>query len=238
MACLRSARWIFSKTIKDYGNYYYAIVFMWTFLEGETFVIFSGVAAREGILDLPTLIAFAWLGSFLGDQLYFLIGRRYGARLLLRFPRWKPGVDHALNLLKKYSTGFVLSFRFIYGVRNFSSFAMGMSGLAWSRFAMLNFIAAGVWAVCFAGAGYLAGMALQHVLGDLATGFGLLMLAAFLIAIVVLFKMSRRRPPTAAGSGAGHGPQPQRAGSGGVTGQTANDRVPPGHPRMSRLALE
>ena len=72
---------------------------------------------------------------------------------------------------------------------------MGMSGLAWSRFAMLNFIAAGVWAVCFAGAGYLAGMALQHVLGDLATGFGLLMLAAFLIALVVLFKMSRRRPP-------------------------------------------
>ena len=95
-----------------------------------------------------------------------------------------------MKLLKKYSTGFVLSFRFIYGVRNFSSFAMGMSGLAWSRFAMLNFIAAGVWAVCFAGAGYLAGMALQHVLGDLATGFGLLMLAAFLIAIAVLFKMS------------------------------------------------
>jgi membrane protein DedA with SNARE-associated domain len=182
------------EAIKEYGNYYYAIVFMWTFLEGETFVIFSGVAAREGILDLPTLIAFAWLGSFLGDQLYFLIGRRYGARLLLRFPRWKPGVDHALNLLKKYSTGFILSFRFIYGVRNFSSFAMGMSGLAWSRFALLNFIAAGVWAVCFAGAGYLAGMALQHILGDLATGFGLLMLAAFLIAIAVLFKMSRRRP--------------------------------------------
>jgi membrane protein DedA with SNARE-associated domain len=71
---------------------------------------------------------------------------------------------------------------------------MGMSGLAWSRFAMLNFIAAGVWAVCFAVAGYLAGMALQHVLGDLATGFGLLMLAAFLIVILVLFKMSRRRP--------------------------------------------
>ena len=229
------------ETIKDYGNYYYAIVFMWTFLEGETFVIFSGVAAREGILDLPTLIAFAWLGSFLGDQLYFLIGRRYGARLLLRFPRWKPGVDHALNLLKKYSTGFVLSFRFIYGVRNFSSFAMGMSGLAWSRFAMLNFIAAGVWAVCFAGAGYLAGMALQHVLGDLATGFGLLMLAAFLIAIVG--PVQNVAPPpcsAAAGSGAGHGPQPQRAGSGGMTRGAESDRSgnsDPGHAWVMQLPL-
>jgi membrane protein DedA with SNARE-associated domain len=188
------------EVIKEYGNYYYAIVFAWTFLEGETFVIFSGVAAREGILDLPMLILCAWVGSFLGDQLYFLIGRRYGARLLVRFPRWKPGVDHALGLLKKYSTGFVLSFRFIYGVRNFSSFAMGMSGLSWARFAFLNFIAAGVWATCFAGAGYLAGMALQHVLGDLATGFGLLMLAAFLIVIVMMFKMSRRRPAAPAAS--------------------------------------
>src|SRR5688572_3818853 len=97
------------EVIKEYGSYYYAIVFAWTFLEGETFVIFSGVAAREGILDLPLLILSAWVGSFLGDQLYFLIGRRYGARLLVRFPRWKPGVDHALGLLKKYSTGFVLS---------------------------------------------------------------------------------------------------------------------------------
>jgi len=189
------------EVIKEYGNYYYAIVFAWTFLEGETFVIFSGVAAREGILELPVLILCAWAGSFLGDQLYFLIGRRYGARLLVRFPRWKPGVDHALGLLKKYSTGFVLSFRFIYGVRNFSSFAMGMSGLSWARFAFLNFIAAGVWAACFGGAGYVAGIALQQVLGDLATGFGLLMLAGFLIVIVMMFKMSRRRPPApAAGS--------------------------------------
>jgi membrane protein DedA with SNARE-associated domain len=188
------------EVIKEYGSYYYAIVFAWTFLEGETFVIFSGVAAREGILDLPLLILCAWAGSFLGDQLYFLIGRRYGARLLVRFPRWKPGVDHALGLLKKFSTGFVLSFRFIYGVRNFSSFAMGMSGLSWARFAFLNFIAAGVWATCFAGAGYLAGMALQHVLGDLATGFGLLMLAAFLIVLVMMIKMSRRRPAVPAAS--------------------------------------
>lgn len=78
------------ETIKDYGNYYYAIVFMWTFLEGETFVIFSGVAAREGILDLPTLIALLGLVVSFGDQLYFLIGRRYGARLLLRFPAGNP----------------------------------------------------------------------------------------------------------------------------------------------------
>lgn len=183
--------------ISDYGDLYYAVVFLWTFLEGETFVIFSGVAARQGILDLGTLIACAWAGSFLGDQCYFFIGRRYGSRLLARFPRWKGGVDKALSLLARYNAGFILTFRFIYGVRNVSSFAMGMSPIAWPRFAALNFVAAGLWAVSFAGAGYAAGKALEHMLGDIATGFGLFMLGAFLIALWLVPRLARRRAAAA-----------------------------------------
>ncbi|WP_207478364.1 DedA family protein [Arenibaculum pallidiluteum] len=184
--------------IQEYGSLYYLIVFVWTFLEGETFVIFSGVAAREGLLDLSLLITLAWAGSFLGDQTYFFIGRRYGNRLLKRFPRWKPGVDKALSLLERYSTGFILTFRFIYGVRNVSSFSIGMSTMSWPRFAVLNFIAAGIWATSFAGAGYFAGAALQHLLGDLAKGFGLVMLGVFLVVVVCVLKMARKPPATGA----------------------------------------
>jgi len=178
--------------IEEYGQLYYMIVFVWTFLEGETFIIFSGVAAREGLLDIYLLIAFAWSGSFLGDQTYFFIGRRYGERLLKRFPRWRPGVNRALSLLERYSTGFILTFRFIYGVRNVSSFSIGLSTMSWPRFAMLNFIAAGIWAVIFAGAGYVAGAAMQHLLGDLAKGFGLVMLGVFLVVVVVVVKLARK----------------------------------------------
>ncbi len=179
--------------IKEYGEFYYVIVFVWTFLEGETFVIFSAVAAREGLLDIYLLIACAWTGSFMGDQLYFFIGRRYGARILKRFPKWKPGVDKALSLLARYSTGFILSFRFIYGVRNVSSFSIGMSELSWPRFAALNFVAAGLWAVSFAGGGYLAGAALQHLLGPLATGVGLGLLATLIVVTLGLALAKRFR---------------------------------------------
>jgi membrane protein DedA with SNARE-associated domain len=86
--------------INRYGDFFYWIVAAWTFLEGETIVIFSGIAAREGMLDLVTLIACAWGGSFLGDQLYFMLGRHAGARMLRRYPRWQPGVDKALGLLE------------------------------------------------------------------------------------------------------------------------------------------
>ena len=57
--------------------------------------------------------------------------------------------------LERYDTGFILSFRFIYGVRNFSSFALGLSAVHWERFLRLNFLAAGLWAATFVAAGYL-----------------------------------------------------------------------------------
>src|SRR5919198_895977 len=83
--------------------------------------------------------------------------RHLGPRLLKRFPKWRGGVDNALAWLKKYNTGFILTFRFIYGVRNFSSFALGVSGLRFERFLVLNFIAAGIWGAAFVGAGYTFG---------------------------------------------------------------------------------
>ena len=99
----------------------------------------------------------------------------------------------ALGMLRRYDTWFILSFRFIYGVRNFSSFAMGTSGLSWPRFLALNFIAAGIWAVTFAGAGYIVGATFEHLLGDLALGFGLVMLAIFVTVITMITRAQKRR---------------------------------------------
>ncbi len=150
--------------IRDYGWVFYPITFIWTFLEGETFVIFAGALAVPGLGDFDEppinvlwLILFAWTGSFCGDQLYFLLGRRFGTRIIRRFPRIQGGVQLAIDLLHKYHTFFILTYRYMYGVRNFASFGMGMSGLSWPRFAALNFIAGFLWANSFAWGGYLLG---------------------------------------------------------------------------------
>jgi len=178
--------------IEQYREWFYVITFVWTFLEGETFVIFAGAAASQGLLHIYWLIAAAWIGSFSGDQLYFWIGRKYGHKLLKRFPRMQGGVNVALDMLHKYHVGFILSFRFIYGVRNFSSFAMGMSLISWPRFAALNFIAAGLWANAFCWGGYLLGVAFEAVLGDIAKDFGYVMLAIFAVVGGILFLVHRR----------------------------------------------
>ncbi len=181
-----------NQLIAEHGAWFYPITFLWTFLEGETFVIFAGAAAQQGHLSLSWLIAAAWLGSFAGDQFYFFIGRRWGQRILARFPKHRGSVDIALGFLRRYNTWFILSFRFIYGIRNVSSFAMGTSGLSYARFLALNFLAAGMWSMTFAGAGYLLGHAFEAVLGDLVKQFGLAMLGVFLFVIALVMGLHKR----------------------------------------------
>ena len=185
-----------NQLIAQHGVFFYAIVFAWTFLEGETVVIFAGFAAAQGLVEpLPLLVA-AWLGSFAGDQFYFWIARHFGVKLLDRFPRWRHGVDGALSWLERYDAWFILSFRFIYGVRNFSSFALGLSAVQWDRFLRLNFAAAGLWAASFIAIGYFLGHAFHAMLGDLARSFSLVMLGVFVAigaGMWLLHRLQRRR---------------------------------------------
>lgn len=174
------------KLIVEYQTWFYGITFLWTFLEGESFVIIAGAASFKGHLNIYLLILAAWIGSFCGDQLYFFLGRRFGRRILARFPRFEGGVQVALDMLHKYHTLFILTYRYIYGVRNVASFAMGMSELPWPRFIVLNFIAAGIWANSFAWGGYLIGKAFEAVLGDITQNFGYIMLGVFVFVVSLL----------------------------------------------------
>jgi len=185
-----------NELIAHNGACFYLVAFVWTFLEGETVIIFAGFAAAQGLVDPALLLAAAWLGSFAGDQCYFWLGRHFGVRLLDRFPRWRHGVDAALHWLERYDAGFILSFRFIYGVRNFSSFALGLSAVRWNRFLRLNFIAAGLWAASFVCVGYFLGHAFRAVLGDLARSFSLVMLGVFVMiggGMWLMHRLQRRR---------------------------------------------
>jgi membrane protein DedA with SNARE-associated domain len=182
--------------LTGHGAWPYLVTFAWTFVEGESFVLFAGFAAAQGLLSAPLLLLAAWLGSFCGDQSYFWIGRTVGLKVLERRPKWRARVDKVLVFLRRYDVGFILTFRFIYGVRNFSSFAIGISGVPWVRFALLNLVAALIWAVTFVGAGYLSGRAMHHALGTYAEEFSVAMLggfAAILLAVYLFHRYHRRR---------------------------------------------
>lgn len=168
----------------EWGDLAYVIAALWAFFEGETFVLFAAAAGRAtGVIDPWILFISVWLGSFLGDQLWFTLGRKLGSRALARWPKAEARVAKALSLVDRYGTWFVLSFRFLYGVRNVASVACGMSGIHHARFAALNFIAAGVWAGSFVLAGWFLGAAVAK--------HGFMVVGIAIVALVALFFIGR-----------------------------------------------
>ena len=150
-----------AQAVADYG--YYAIL-LFTFLEGETILVLGGYAAHEGHLSLPLVMLCAFIGSLIGDQLWFYVGRRGGRALLARKPGWQPSMARINRHMEKHQYWFILSFRFLYGLRTVAPFAIGMSSVKSSTYAILNVIAAAVWAVAVALLGYLLGDAIQALL--------------------------------------------------------------------------
>lgn len=154
----------------DWGALAYLAAAAWAFFEGETFVILASAAGHAtGLINPWILMVSVWLGSFLGDQLWFTLGQRYGMRAVRKIPGAEKRMATALRFLDRYGTLFVLSFRFVYGVRNVASAACGIAGMRRLRFALLNFIAAGLWAASFVAAGWF----LVAWLGERNTSYAL-----------------------------------------------------------------
>jgi len=161
-------------------------------IEGETLLLLGGFAAHRGYLSLPLVIGVAALGGFLGDQFYFFLGRRYGARLLARFPRMRPRAARVRALLERYHMPAIIAVRFLYGLRTVGPMAIGMTSVPWLRFLALNFIGAVLWAIAIVLAGYAFGQAFELILGDIRK-FEEIIIAAFVLCGIAVWWWRRRR---------------------------------------------
>ncbi len=135
----------------------YLVLFVWTIFEGETCLILAGAFAIDGTPNIFLCILSAFCGSLAGDQTWFFIGRTKGYSTLFRRPSWREKAQKVFAILEKHSTWLILSFRFFYGLRTVTPFAIGMSEVKTKRFIFLNAIGAAVWAATFGMAGYLFG---------------------------------------------------------------------------------
>jgi membrane protein DedA with SNARE-associated domain len=170
----------FLDLIRQHGNVVYSFLFAYSAGHSLLLGLFAGYAAHSGALSLGTLITVCWLGSFAGDAIRFWIGRRYGARLLERFPRFERIVQTVVRLTDRHYAWMMLFHRFPNGVRSLAGFAYGMSRLPWSTFLALNFVAAGHWSGAVVSAGYAFGQFSEKSISDASSGLGIVMLVAFL----------------------------------------------------------
>lgn len=137
-------------------------------LEGETLLLIAGMAAHQGHLSFPLVLLVAFVGGTVGDQVFFWIGRTWGAELLLRLPLFRARALRVAAMMQRWDAALVIAIRFLYGLRIAGPIAMGALGFSPRRFALYNAIGAALWAVAIGSLGYLLGHSLEAVLGDLA----------------------------------------------------------------------
>jgi len=176
-------------------TYGYLAILVGTFLEGETILVLGGFAAHRGYLHLPWVVLAAFIGSLMGDQLFFFLGRWHSQTVLAKRPSWRGRVEKAQKLIGRYRIPFILVFRFLYGLRTVAPFVIGTSNVPVPLFVFLNAIGAMVWAIAVGTGGYLFGNALEVFIGDVKhyelQAFGAI--AALGAVIWILYITSRRR---------------------------------------------
>jgi len=168
-------------------------VFLGAAFEGQTAVVVGGLLARQHLMPLWVTLLSATAGSAICDHILFVAGRRFRSTALVSRATAQPAFAMALRFLERYPVRYILAFRFIFGLRLASPVAIGASQVPTWRFAVLNVIAAAVWATAFTVLGYVFGGALEAVLGRHAHGLrSTLIIAGVLVAGVLAVGAVRR----------------------------------------------
>ncbi|MBD8554510.1 DedA family protein [Rhizobium sp. CFBP 8762] len=164
-------------------------------VEGETVVFIGGVLAHRGLLSFTGVAIAASIGSFVADQIFFLIGRYARGSARVQAAMARPIFVRVTGLLEQYPTAFILAFRFIYGMRTISPIAIGVSQVPTGKFVVLNAVAAAIWGPLIAGVGYVFGTTIQRIMSQLPIDphAAIFVIVVLIIAGFVAFHVAYRR---------------------------------------------
>ena len=116
--------------------------------------------------------------------------------MLQRRPAWEARLSKVRPLVQRHQTWAILGFRFLYGLRTVTPFALGTMGIRPLHFFVLNALGAAVWATVFSALGYLLGSALERVIEQIHRYEMIVVVALALagaLAGVLLWRKQTRR---------------------------------------------
>ena len=133
---------------------------------GDTAMITAGIVAANGGLSIYLVIAGA-IGGFLGDNLFYFLGKRFGPRLagrLMRGQRTRELYGQAKRQISVRGTTIIVVGRFIPGGRAVTTFACGTVSFPYRHFVLADAAAALSWATYTALLGFIGGNSFRDAL--------------------------------------------------------------------------
>ena len=151
----------FIELLKEHG---YIILFLWSILEGETGLFMAGILSHTKDMNLYLAIFIAGLGGFVGDQIYFYIGRYNKGFITKRLKSQKRKFAIAHLLLKKYGWPIIFIQRYMYGLRTIIPITIGLTRYDAKKFAFINLVSAWAWATITIVPAYIFGEEILEIL--------------------------------------------------------------------------
>jgi len=151
------------------ATYGYIGVFLYSLGGGFIALVGAGVLSFMGKMDLTTSIAIAFVANALGDMMLLYMARYQKSMMMegLRPHRRKLALSHIL--MKKHGSWIIFFQKFVYGIKTLIPIAIGLTKYDIKKFAMLNILSAGVWALVFGYGSYYSGSVLvkfAELIGD------------------------------------------------------------------------
>ncbi len=144
-------------TFSNLTTYGYIGLFLYSLGGGFVALVGAGVLSFMGKMDLTLSITIAFIANTLGDMMLVYMARYQKSMMMegLRQHRRKLALAHLL--MKKHGSWIILFQKFVYGIKTLIPIAIGLTKYDIKKFAILNVLSAGVWALAFGLGSYYSG---------------------------------------------------------------------------------
>jgi membrane protein DedA with SNARE-associated domain len=166
-------------------------------LPGETVIIAAAIYASAGVLDIYLIGLLAFAACVVGDSIGYLIGRKAGRALIIRYGRYVGATEERYarteDFFARQGVKIVVVARFIEGLRQLNGLVAGTTEMPYLRFLGAQVTGAAIWVVVWTTLGYTAGSHITTIYNVVSkVAYALLGLAV--VALVGYVIRRRRRP--------------------------------------------
>lgn len=174
---------LFIQLLSKYG---YLILFIWSVLEGELGLVMAGLLSHTGEMNIFLAIIVAGLGGFIGDQIFFYIGRFNRNYVQRKLNKHRRKFALATVLLNRYGWYIIFIQRYLYGLRTIIPISIGTTKLCWKKFAIINIISAFIWSSTTIVLTYIFGKPILTFLNYIKNHWYIAIPFAIVISLLVL----------------------------------------------------
>jgi membrane-associated protein len=164
---------------------------------GETALVLAAVLASQGKLQIWLVITIGIASAILGDNLGYLLGRRYGREVLVgRGPMWHHrvrAVRYGDRFFERHGPKAVFIARWIALVRFAAAWLAGINRMPFRQFFFWNALGGITWGITYGLVGYFAGRAGASVLAKFGIAGAIVLALVFVGGGVFVWLRERRR---------------------------------------------